>query len=342
MKHTTVTHPLGIPPLAELHAHIGASIPAHILWSLAHQQGFRLPTKNYWEFAQAITARHGALGGVHDLTSQMYDTNHLVQSSPEALPIIMQHAVSGAYRHSNITYQEWRIDPLQRNRSGERDADHIILSLLYGKERAEIEYPMVRTGIIFEMYRKFSPEVNEVIIQKALKYKDRGIVGVDMCGPQMASFSMKEHVALFAKARAAGLGITVHTGEEGDISEMEFVVDEIRPDRIGHGIQAYKHPKLMKKLADQDIVLELCPTSNLNCSVIADMNEMKTAIRALVDHGVRITLNTDGPQMHNTSLLKEFALMREHKILTEEEIEKVRKEAFTASFLNDVPYRATC
>jgi adenosine deaminase len=341
MKNQPILHPLGIPPLAELHAHIGASIPASILWSLAHQQGFRLPTKNYWEYAAAITAKPGSLHGVDDLTTQMYDTNHLVQSSPEALPTIMQHAVSGAYRHSNITYQEWRIDPLQRNRGGERDADHIILALLHGKDRAEIEYPMVRTGIIFEMYRKFSPKTNEVILQKAIKYKTRGIIGIDMCGPQMSSFSMNEHAPLFAQAREAGLGITVHTGEEGNVSEMEFVVDEIRPDRIGHGIQAYKHPRVMKKLVDQNIVLELCPTSNLNCSVIADMDEMKTAIRTLVDNGVRITLNTDGPDMHNTSLLKEFEVMREYQILSDEEIQKVQQEAFTASFLNDIPYRAT-
>lgn len=340
MDDVPIAHPLGIPLHAELHAHIGTAVPAHILWSIAHQQGFRLPTKNYWEFEHAIVAHHGSLRDVDELTSKIFDATHLVQSSTEVLPTIMQQAVSGAYRHSNIVWQEWRIDPLQRNRSGERDADHIICALLYGRDRAEIEYPMVRIGIIFEMYRKFSHKVNEIIIDKAIKYKDRGVIGVDLCGPQISSFSMKEHVRLFAKAREAGLGITVHTGEEGDMREMEYVIDIIRPDRIGHGIQAYRYPKIMKKLVEQNIVLELCPTSNLNCSVMKDITELKTAIRTLVDHGVRITINTDGPELHSTSLLKEFALLQKYKILTKKELERVRKEAFTASFLNDVPYRA--
>jgi adenosine deaminase len=71
-----------------------------------------------------------------------------------------------------------------------------------------------------------------------------------------------------------------------------------------------------------------------------DAAELKVAIRTLVDNGVRITLNTDGPEMHSTSLIGEFNQMRTNKILTESELETIRKEAFTASFLNDTPYRA--
>lgn len=337
-----IEHPLGLPPLCELHAHLGAAIPASTLWSLAHDQGFKMPTKNYWEFERLITAHEGAhsVKNVDELTSRMYDMTQLIQSSPETLPSIVQHATSGAYRHNNIIWQEWRVNPMRRNKGGERDLDHVILAMLYGLDRINIEYQNMRVGLIFELYRGYSVRENEIILEKAIKYKNRGIVGIDISGPQVAAFDMKEHAHIFAKAREAGFGITVHTGEEGDIKEMEYVVDVINPDRIGHGIHAYRHPKLMKKLVENNIVLELCPTSNLNCSVMKDMKELGTAIRTLVDHGVRVTLNTDGPEMHQSSLIDEFALMKKHKILTGRELEKIRKEAFTASFLNDVPYRA--
>ena len=151
---------------------------------------------------------------------------------------------------------------------------------------------------------------------------------------------MQDHAHIFHKAREAGFGITLHTGEEGDIQEMEYVVDEIKPDRIGHGIHAYKHPKLMKRLVESNIVLELCPTSNLNCSVIRDLDELREAVRTLIDHGVRVTLNTDGPEMHRTSLTGEYSLMKSSGILNDEELEIIRKEAFRASFLNNPPYRA--
>jgi adenosine deaminase len=327
--------------MCELHAHLGAAIPPSILWSLAHQQGFRMPTKNYWEFERMITAHHTkhTVQDVDELTTLMYEVTHLIQSSPEALPSIIQHATSGAYRHNNMIWQEWRVNPMRRNKSGERDLDHIIIAMLYGLDRVRIEYPHIRIGLIFELYRGYSPRENEIILEKAIKYKDRGIIAVDISGPQIAGFAMKDHAHVFQKAREAGFGLTIHTGEEGGIQEMEYVVDEIAPDRIGHGILAYKHPALMKKLVERNIVLEHCPTSNLNCSVLRDVDELRKAVRTLVDHGVRITLNTDGPEMHSTSLLGEYELMRSHGILSDEELEEIRRQAFTASFLNDIPYR---
>lgn len=337
-----IHHPKNYPPMCELHAHLGAAIPPSILWSLAHQQGFRMPTKNYWEFERMITTHHAghSVKDVDELTSLMYEMTHLIQSSPEALPSILQHATSGAYRHNNMIWQEWRVNPMRRNKSGERDLDHIILAILYGLDLVKIEYPHIRAGLIFELYRGYTPKENEIILDKALKYKNRGIIGIDISGPQVKGFDMSDHAHLFRKAREAGFGVTIHTGEEGDIAEMEYVVEEIRPDRIGHGVLSYKHPKLMQKLVDYNIVLELCPTSNLNCNALSGPEELREAIRTLVDHGVRITLNTDGPEMHKTSLIGEYDLMRTEGILKEDELEQIRKEAFRASFLNDVPYRS--
>lgn len=341
-KGKEVAHPQGLVPMCELHAHLGAAIPPPTLWSLAHKQGFRMPTKNYWEFERLITAHPhtNTVKDVDELTSLMYDMTHLIQSSPEALSSIMQNATSGAYRHNNLVWQEWRINPMRRNKSGERDLDHIILAMLYGLDLVRIEYPHVRIGLIFELYRGNTVRENEIILEKALKYQHRGIIGMDISGPQSASFDMRAHAHIFHKARDAGFGITVHTGEEGDIREMEFVVDEIRPDRIGHGVHAYQHPKLMKKLVEQNIVLEVCPTSNLNCSVFRDMEELREAVQTLAKNDVRITLNTDGPEMHSTSLIDEYALMRNQNILDDEELERIRREAFVASFLADEPYRA--
>src|SRR5262245_60685996 len=133
-KDQLIKHPKGFPPMCELHAHLGAAIPPSILWSLAHAQGFRMPTKNYWEFERMITAHHvtRTVKDVDELTSLMYEMTHLIQSSPEALPSIIQHATSGAYRHNNMLWQEWRVNPMRRNKAGERDLDHIILAMLYG------------------------------------------------------------------------------------------------------------------------------------------------------------------------------------------------------------------
>lgn len=331
---SSITHPKGIPAHAELHAHAGSSVRSSILWSIAHNQGIKLPTKNYWEFLKATTifGHDEPLKGMKDL-DKLFHTTELIQSSPEAMESLLINVIGGAYRSNNIIVHELRFNPMKRNRGGERDLDHIILSSLHGVERALLEYPQVKAGVILMMDRTFTKEQNAIIVKKAIKYRDRGVIAVDIAGPQSDAFDMRDHKDLFLEARDGGLGVTIHTGEEGDISEMQFVVDEIKPDRIGHGIKSYAHPELMAKLVNQNITLELCPTSNLNIGIMKDMDELKTAIRTLVEADVKITINTDGPEMHQSDLKSEFNKLREHEILSEDEITQVRQNAFDATFI---------
>src|SRR5207247_9844242 len=109
---------------------------------------------------------------------------------------------------------------------------------------------------------------NVVIGEKAVRYAARGIVGIDIAGPRPGGerfdyTRIREHVEA---ARQAGLGVTIHVGEEGGrwgVEELREVVDVLRPDRIGHGILAAGNQELMASLRDADITLAVCPTSNL-------------------------------------------------------------------------------
>src|SRR5262249_55213738 len=156
-----------------------------------------------------------------------------------------------------------------------RDLDHIILAAIRGLDRASLEYPQVRAGLILMMDRTFSAEVNMIVVEKANRYAPRGIVGIDIAGPRPggARFDytqIREHIEV---AREAGLGVTIHVGEEGGdhgLDETREVVEVLRPDRIGHGILAARDPDLMATLRDADITLEICPTSNLLTKALAD------------------------------------------------------------------------
>ena len=96
----------------------------------------------------------------------------------------MHAAIGGAYRSQRITTLELRFNPMKRNRGGERDLDHIILAAIRGLDRASLEYPQVRAGLILMMDRTFTAEQNMVIVEKAIRYAPRGIVGVDIAGPR--------------------------------------------------------------------------------------------------------------------------------------------------------------
>src|SRR3954470_3172611 len=201
--------------LAELHTHLGASVASEILWSLAHEQGIALPVKDYWEFDRLVTVSDPrGVQGLDEL-NQIYHWTELIQSSPLAVERSVHSAIGGAFRSQGITTLELRFNPMKRNRGGERDLDHIILAAIRGLDRASLEYPQVRCGLILMMDRTFTPEQNMVVVEKAVRYAPRGIVGVDIAGPrprgERYSYTLiRDHVEV---AREAGLGVTIHVGE---------------------------------------------------------------------------------------------------------------------------------
>ncbi len=305
-----------------------------ILWSIAHRQGIKLPSKDYWDFEDMITMTNKEKNkNLDEMNRNFFHWTEMIQSSPEAIEESVKGTIGGGYRKSNITVHELRFNPMKRNRRGERDMDHIIMSALWGAERAMLEYPQVKAGIILMMDREFSVKQNEIIINKAIQYQSQGIIGIDVAGPNRKTFSIEDHKYLFERARKAGLGLTIHTGEETQLEEMRFVVNEIKPERIGHGVQCIYDKELMKAVVKNKITLEICPTSNLRNSVIKDIKELKNVIRTLLKNKIKFAICTDGPEMYQTSILKEHQFLLENKIMTQKELDQSTKYALAASFI---------
>ena len=324
--------------LVELHFHLGQSVEPHVLWAIAHEQGIRLSTKDYWEFYDLVTLNKP------DVTwedyHKLFHLTELVQSSPVAMEQTVYQVVSGAYRVNNITLMEPGFNPLFRNRSGERDLDAIILAALRGMERALLEFPVVRAGIIIMLDRRQPKEFNAIAVKKAIKYRTRGIVGIDMAGPRGGEpFDYAEYADLYAEARDAGLKTTVHTGEDGDAEEMAYVLKHLPLDRVNHGFKAYTDPALMDEVAKRNLCCCICPTSSLRLGFFQNEGHMKEIFRTLLDHGVKLCVNTDNPSMLNTNIRKELDLVRQCGALSDEEIARTMQWAREASFIPTMPGR---
>jgi adenosine deaminase len=328
--------------LAELHTHLGGAVASEILWTLAHEQGIALPVKEYWEFDRLVTIADPRGVESLDALNGIYHWTELIQSSPLAVERSVHAAIGGAYRSQGITTLELRFNPMKRNRGGERDLDHIIMAAFHGLDRAGLEYPFVRAGLILMMDRTFTREQNEVIVEKAIRYAPRGIVGVDIAGarPRGARYPYAELAPLVEEARAAGLGITIHVGEEGDehgIAEIAEVIETLAPERIGHGILAARDAGLSSALAAAGIVLEICPTSNLLTKALADEDAVRHTFRTFVERGVAFTIATDGPEMMRTHLRDEFELLLRIGALDEAELEEANRRGHEASFIGERP-----
>lgn len=320
-------------PLAELHAHIATSINPYVYWQIAHEHGFKLPKKSYKEFVEYITLSPHKKMQLDDYFKSIYHpVLDKLSSGTFALEKAMYETFSGAFRN-NITHIEVRGNVMKHNNNGELDLDQIIMAMLRGMERAFLEYPQLSGGYIFCLDREYSIKKNAILIDKAIKYHRRGVVAVDFAGPATKNFKLKDYKKLIEKAKKAGLSVTTHSGEVEGANDMWEAVEFIRPKRIGHGVKAAYDKKLMKELVKQDIVLEVCPMSNLMTKAVENEEELKFILRTFVENKVKFTINTDWPEMiEGAHLWRQFAMLRDKKILTEEELKNCNQIAFASTF----------
>jgi adenosine deaminase len=308
------------------------------MWGIAHAQGIRLPTKDYWEFRDMITVSSRRARSF-DGYLQLFHWTELIQSSPLAVERAVYEVVGGAYRKNNVTTMELRFNPMKRNRGGEQDLDHIIAAALRGMDKATLEYP-VKPGLIFCLDRAFPYVLNEILVEKAIAWRDRGVIGVDIAGPESATFRLADYKRLYRRARQFGLGLTVHTGEAGPVDEVSRAIELLEPDRIGHGVKAAYDPRAMAMLRERGIVLEICPTSNLNTAVVSGWDEFRWIFDTFRRNEVRFTINTDGPEMLKTYIRDELATLGRLGILSLQDQQQAAATSLAASFVpnvSDVP-----
>src|SRR4029078_9434257 len=102
-------------------------------------------------------------------------------------------------------------------------------------------------------------------------------------------------------------GSSGHPGDAGAVEQVARVVELLEPDRIGHGVKAAYDPRAMAMIRDRGIVLEICPTSNLNTWVVSGWDEFRWIFDTFRRNEVRFTINTDGPEMLKTYIRDEMA-----------------------------------
>ena len=324
--------------LAELHCHLGGAVTPAIMWGIAHSQGIKLPTKDYWEFRDMITVSKRTQS--FDGYLQLFHWTELIQSSPLAVERSVYEVVGGAYRKNNVTTMELRFNPMKRNRGGEQDLDHIIAAAVRGMDKATLEYP-IKPGPDL-LPRPGLPVSSST--RSSRRRPSRGAIAGSSAStspvPRPSTFRVADYRRLFRRARQYGLGLTVHTGESGPVDEVSRVVELLEPDRIGHGVKAAYDPRAMEMIRERGIVLEICPTSNLNTKVVSGWDEFRWIFDTLRRNEVRFTINTDGPEMLKTYIRDEMAQLGRLGILSVSDQEQAAATSLAASFVpnvSDVP-----
>jgi adenosine deaminase len=194
------------------------------------------------------------------------------------------------------------------------------------KAKTGIEGRMIVTGV-----RHFGIESVEAAARFAAKCGHPLVTGFGMAGEERFG-ELEDYVRAFEIAREAGLGITVHAGELAGWESVAAALDHIRPSRIGHGVRAIENPDLVKRIADEGVVLEVCPVSNIELKVFAGYDSHP--FPALRTAGCKVTLSSDDPPYFWTSLKREYDVAAAHFDMDDKALTAVTRIAIEAAYVD--------
>ena len=280
--------------LVEKHLHLSGAVPHKILWEVIKQSGYKTPLKSYEAFCRFTDLKSkGSLDGYLDVLHWV----DKAQSNPMAIEkCVYESFASNAV--NGVKRLELRFNPTKRSQEGTIDLDSIIVSARAGMERAKSIFG-IEGGLILCMGRDCTLQANVGVWSKAMKYFKKGVIGIDLAGPYDwdAYESQRDWIKnVYWTANDQGMMTTIHAAEVDHpkiVDEIDWVISEVRPKRIGHGIQMAKYPAALDRVVESDIELEICISSNLNTGAVSGMNEYMDIFDKLNQAGVRYSINTD-------------------------------------------------
>lgn len=316
-------------PKVELHRHLELCVRHSTIKELAPQIGLTLENESDFSDRFLITEPMTNLGAV---LGKFMDTQKL-WSRLDWIERLSYEAVEDAARE-NIRLLELRYAPtfIQIGHSHLSFAD-IHQAIVRGVSKAEGQFN-IAVGLIGIIQRISTVEEASQVMEFILNHKET-FVGVDLADDE-DGFDSKPFAPLFHKAKAAGLGVTVHSGEADLPKAPRYVkdaIDYLGATRIGHGVQIYRDPEIIEYVKSKGVTLELCPTSNWLTQAVA--STQTHPFRQLMESGVATTINSDDPGIFNIDLTHEYELLKEQHLFTLEEFKKCNDWAAKASFLPD-------
>jgi adenosine deaminase len=284
-------------PKAELHLHLDGSLRVDTALELARSRGVDAPAT--WQgMFDALVAPMPCRDQAELLRA--FDLPIALMQDAEALERITAELVESKAAEG-VRYLEVRWGPLLHVARGLSLADGIEAVVRGAEDAAR------RTGIVVRLIatalRSHDPADNLRLAEVASRFRDRGLTGWDLAGPEAAFPDPLTHGAAFEAARAGGLRITVHAGEWGGAAQVRRAL-EVNPERIAHGEAASDDPSLVAELTARGVCLDLCPTSNVQAGIVPSLADH--AVARLHRAGAPVTLSTDDTTVSDITLTREY------------------------------------
>ena len=306
-------------PKAELHLHLEGSIGAEELGELIVLHGGGPVDRE--RLVQLY--RH------KDFTAFLDAFKHITHwlQTPEDYELITYRLMQ-KLKAENVLYAEVYVSVGVILFRG-RDFSPIFEGLERGRVRGERDFG-VSLVWIFDAVRHFGVEAAERVFNKAIELRQRNVIGIGIGGDERRA-APELFRELYARAKDHGLRLTAHAGESSGPRSILGALEALKAERIGHGLTAYQDCELMARLAESQVPIEICLTSNLRtgCCATAAQHPLKT----YYDLGLMVTLNTDDPAMFETTLSREYQVAQETFGFADAQLRELAMNSFRASFL---------
>jgi len=317
---------LRVAPKAHLHVHMEGSILPETLLTLARRNGVALPAETVEGLRAWFTFRD------FDHFIEIYLTITRCLRTIEDYELIA-HEFGAEMARQHIRYAEVTFSPSTHEALGVPFATQFA-GLTRGRERARAEFG-VEMAWIFDIVRNIRPEERrdqwaEYTLARAVEGMRDGVVALGLGGAEVG-YPPEVFAPWFARARGAGLHCIPHAGETAGPESVWGAIRALGAERIGHGVRSIEDPALVDYLRDQQIALEVCPTSNMRLKVYPDY--AAHPLRRLYEAGVPITINADDPPLFNTTLNDEVELLATAFDLGLDEIDTILLNGVRYSFL---------
>jgi adenosine deaminase len=309
-------------PKVELHVHLEGSVRPETLISLARRHDISLPAKSVEELHDWYTFTN------FDHFIEVYSLlSHCLRTPDDLELITREFLASQAAQHvlySEVTYTAYSIYKY----SGIRFDDQLAA---INRARAWGERELgTRMAMIIDIPRLISPEEGLLVADWAISGMEVGICALGLGGPEVGN-PPEKFAAAFERAAQAGLPAVPHAGETMGPESIWGALRHLHARRIGHGVRCLEDPALVGELRDRQIPLEVCPTSNVCLKVVPDWQSHP--LPRLLDAGLVVTLNSDDPQMFNTTLTEEYLRAAEIFHLDADQVENMVLTALNSSLL---------
>jgi aminodeoxyfutalosine deaminase len=281
-------------PKIELHVHLEGTIRPETLLAIARRNDHPLPADTVDGIAKLYDYRDFA----HFIEVWILTTNAL-QHHDDFRRIVVDYAEEAA-SHGAV-YLEGIFSPAERSRRGV-DWDEMFSGYCDGAQES-LELHGVEVRLTPDIFRGATEEESNDVIRYSVKYRDRGVVGIGLGGLE-AEFPPEGYASIFDTVKSEGFASVPHAGEVAGPASIRGALDALHADRIRHGIRAVEDPALLAELRDREIVLDVCPISNVRTGAVRSLEEHPLPL--LLEADVRCSISTDDPAMFDTDLGREY------------------------------------